>query len=168
MLKKLFIITICFIAVSCANRYEPQSYYETDEFFEYIYKKLDYTPRQKALIAKGKEQIGTPYVLGGQTPDAGFDCSGFTRYIYKQSLGVNLPRTAAEQNKAGTYVARDYLLPGDLVFLDLQGDLSHVGVYIGEGQFFHASTSKNRLMVANMNGPYYTSRYDSAVRVVGY
>lgn len=168
--KKLFFITICFIATNCAGTpsKSPASYYETDEYFAKVERKYNYTPTQKRIIDVARSQIGTPYVYGGTSPNRGLDCSGFTQYVYKASVGVNLPRTARQQNRAGKYVARNYLLPGDLVFLDLSGDLSHVGIYIGDGRFFHASTSKNRLMVANMNSPYYAQRYDSAVRVARY
>lgn len=175
--KKSFFITkyilLCLVVVSlssCAgtSKRTSSSYYESDEYFNHLYTTLNYTPKQKRLISVGKESLGTPYVYGGTSPTRGFDCSGFTQYMYKKALDVNLPRTAREQNEIGQYVSRDYLLPGDLVFIDLIGDLSHVGVYIGEGRFFHASTSQNRMMVADMNNPYYSVRYDSSKRVIKY
>lgn len=169
--KKLFIITICIMLSACgttAPKREALSYYESDEYFNHLYETQNYTPKQKRLVSVGKDLIGTPYVLGSTNPERGLDCSGFTQYVYKHGLDINLPRTARQQNAAGQYVSRQYLLPGDLVFLDLAGDLSHVGIYIGDGRFFHASTSRNRLMVADMNNPYYSQRYDSAVRVARY
>lgn len=170
MIKKLFIITICFAFSACASTptRQPQSYYESDEYFEHLYDTLNFTPRQKAIVATGKEQIGVPYVFGGTDPNEGLDCSGFTQYVYKQSVGITLPRRASDQNKVGQIVPRSYLLPGDLVFLNLAGRLSHVGIYIGEGRFFHASTSRKRLMVADLNSSYFAPRFDSGVRVTNY
>lgn len=141
---------------------------ESMDEFEKTYSKYNVTAKQKSLIEEGRKLLGTRYRYGGTNPATGMDCSAITRHIYREATGIELPRTARLQNKVGKYVSRNHLLPGDLVFLDLSGDLSHVGVYIGDGKFFHASSSKNRLMVANMNSPYYAKRYDSAVRVTRY
>ena len=80
------------------------------------------------------QYLGTPYVWGGASP-SGFDCSGFSMYVYAQ-MGVSLPHNAAMQyNTVGTYVPRDQLQAGDLVFFD---GLGHMGIYIGGDQFIHA------------------------------
>lgn len=171
-IKKSFFITICcgflMLLGACSSTPKPQNYYESDEYFNYLYSHLNFTPRQKEIVSTGKELIGTPYVYGGTDPREGLDCSGFTQYVYKQSVGVSLPRRARDQNNVGQIVPRKYMLPGDLVFLNLAGRLSHVGIYIGDGRFFHASTSRKRLMVADLNSSYFSPRFDSAVRVTGY
>jgi cell wall-associated NlpC family hydrolase len=171
--KKLFFITKCFvlciILTNCAGSVASRtssSYFESDEYFAKLYATQNYTPAQKRVISTGKEQIGTPYVFGGTSPRKGLDCSGFTQYVYKNALGISLPRTAREQSTIGQFIPQQYILPGDLVFLDLVGDRSHVGIYIGDGKFFHASTSRKRLMVADLYSPYFRPKFDSAVRVI--
>ena len=152
---------------SCAsNTQSAPNYYESAAYFEHLYETQNYTPIQENLVKIGQGQIGTPYVYGGSSPSRGFDCSGFTQYVYKNAIGVNLPRTARKQSAIGQYIPRQYILPGDLIIMDLVGDKSHVGIYIGEGKFFHASTSRGRLTVADMNSPYFSPRYDSSVRVL--
>ena len=127
---------------------------------------MNYTPIQERLVRVGQKQIGTPYVYGGTSPTKGFDCSGFTQYVYKNAIDVNLPRRAYDQQAMGQFIPKEYMLPGDLVFLDLVGDRSHVGIYIGEGKFFHASTSQGRLMVADLHSPYFSNYYDSSIRLL--
>jgi len=95
---------------------------------------------------------------------SGFDCSGFTLYIYRQ-LGVRLPHSAADQFYLGTPVSRSDLLPGDLVFFETytQGP-SHVGIYVGEGRFIHAS-SRRGISLDSLDSSYYASRYLGARRI---
>lgn len=95
--------------------------------------------------------LGTPYVWGGESP-AGFDCSGFTKYVFGL-FGISLPRTAAEQASIGTPVPESSLQPGDLVFFDTEGGISHVGIYIGNGKFISAAGSDIR--ISNLHNPYY-------------
>ncbi|MCR5030700.1 MAG: C40 family peptidase [Selenomonadaceae bacterium] len=92
----------------------------------------------RRIAATAMQYLGVPYVYGGSTPD-GFDCSGFVRYVFQQA-GVPLPRVADDQYMLGTPVAFDNLRTGDLVFfVDDSGELSHVGIYLQDGQFIHAS-----------------------------
>jgi Cell wall-associated hydrolases (invasion-associated proteins) len=105
--------------------------------------------------------VGVPYVFGG-TSRSGFDCSGYTQYVFKGS-GTYLPRTASEQFHVGSSVTRNQLQPGDLVFFSTYAPgASHVGIYIGGGRFVHASNSGVR--VTNLNDSYYSSRYLGARR----
>lgn len=117
------------------------------------------------IINNAKKHMGTPYVWGGTTP-SGFDCSGFVQYVFKQS-GISLPRTTSEQVKVGTYVSKSILQPGDLVFLKntYREGVSHVGIYIGDGQMIHASSSKG-VTISNLSASYYTQHYHSARRVL--
>ena len=91
------------------------------------------------IVAYAKKFIGTPYRHGGASPD-GFDCSGFTQYVFAH-FGGNLPRTAAGQFNCGTFVEKSELEPGDLVFFKSSSRISHVGIYVGGGSFIHAPQS---------------------------
>lgn len=108
---------------------------------------------------------GTPYKLGG-TSTQGFDCSGFTRYVFKK-MGIKLPRVSAAQYKQGTPVSKSQLKEGDLVFFNTlgKGKVSHVGIYVGEGKFAHASSSKG-IRIDKLSNRYYKNRYVGAKRVL--
>lgn len=115
------------------------------------------------LIGIAMRYRGVPYVFGGTTP-YGFDCSGFTRYVFAQ-VGIRLPRMADEQYYSGTPVPKSQLIPGDLVFFETyEPGPSHCGIYIGNGQFIHASSSMG-ISVASIYDPYYWApRYLGARR----
>jgi len=106
-----------------------------------------------------------PYVWGGTSPSSGFDCSGFTHYVFLQH-GITIPRVSRDQFKSGSSVAYSNLKQGDLVFFSLDGDniADHVGIYIGGGQFIHASSSKG-VMISSFSN-YWTSYYLGARRVL--
>ena len=112
--------------------------------------------------------VGYPYVYGGSSPK-GFDCSGFTTYIYKQ-FGYSINRTASNQLDNGTAVSMSELQPGDLVFFKKSGSgskrASHVGIYIGNNQFVHASTSTVGVIISGMDEAYYTSGFVGGRRLV--
>jgi len=125
--------------------------------------------------AKGQEVanyaltfVGYPYVYGGSSPK-GFDCSGFAKYVYAQ-FGVTINRTASNQMDNGTAVSMGELQPGDLVFFKKSGTgskrASHVGIYIGGGQFVHASTARTGVIVSNMSEAYYTTGFVGGRRLV--
>lgn len=103
-----------------------------------------------AVVAEADDQIGVPYVYGGTTP-SGFDCSGFTRWVYERALGIDLPRTAAEQSALGKSVSMDKLVPGDLLFWGSGSGVYHVGIYAGDGEYIHASTGGGRVMRATFD-----------------
>jgi len=117
-----------------------------------------------AVIATGKQYIGVKYVYGGTTP-AGFDCSGFTQYVFAKN-GVNLPRVSRDQFKVGMSVSFNNLRSGDLVFFSLakNGVIDHVGIYVGNGQFINASSSKG--VTIYTLGNYWKSAYVGAKRVL--
>ena len=104
--------------------------------------------------------IGTKYVYGGTSPNPGFDCSGFTRYVYAH-FGIYLPRTSDEQFRTGTSVSRDSLVPGDLVFFGEGGDVSHVGIYVGDGCYIHSPQTGDFVKISVLRD----NRYMGARRV---
>jgi cell wall-associated NlpC family hydrolase len=109
--------------------------------------------------------MGTPYDYGGETR-SGTDCSGFTMQMFRQSAGISLPRTTEEQVKLGSPVQRDNLKFGDLIFFNTTGqNPSHVGIYIGDDMFAHASVSFG-VTLSSMYSSYYKKRYTEARRII--
>ncbi len=121
------------------------------------------------VAAFAKQYLGTPYVWGGTNLDRGVDCSGFVYAVYK-NFGVTLNRTSSSMASNGVVVSKSQLMSGDLVFFDSSGsnngDISHVGIYIGNGQYIHSSTSKTGVIISNLNNAYGTSTYVTARRVI--
>ncbi len=106
--------------------------------------------RRQSVVDEAAAQLGVPYAYGGTTP-SGFDCSGFTRWVFSHALGRELPRTAAEQSALGTGVSLDELVPGDLLFWGRGSGVYHVGIYAGDGEYIHASTGGGRVMRATFD-----------------
>lgn len=118
------------------------------------------------LISSAYAAVGSRYV-SGDTGKKGYDCSGLTFSIYKNSLGIKLPRSSRDQVGVGTPVKKSELLPGDLVFFNTSGKgISHVGLYIGDQEMIHASSGSKRVEKININSKYYASRYVTARRIV--
>ncbi|KPU45440.1 gamma-DL-glutamyl hydrolase precursor [Oxobacter pfennigii] len=128
---------------------------------------LNYAYQRKiktdGIISYSKTLIGVPYVWGGTTP-SGFDCSGYTKYVFAK-YGITLPRVSSDQYKQGTSIAYNNLRPGDLVFFSLNknGQISHVGIYIGNSQFINATSSKG--VVISSFTSYWKNVYVGAKRV---
>lgn len=120
------------------------------------------------IVATAKQYLGTPYVYGGASPK-GFDCSGLVYYVYGQ-YGYKLQRGAGSQYRTdGTPVAKSDLEPGDLVFFSERNDYSsigHVGMYVGNGQFIHASSGKGQVIISDLDGYYYAEHYFGARRII--
>jgi cell wall-associated NlpC family hydrolase len=108
----------------------------------------------------------TPYRYGGHSIETGFDCSSFVGHVYKNSVGIELPRSSQELSQVGKLLDRSQLQAGDLVFFNTQHRAnSHVGIYVGEGKFVHAPRTGARIRVENMNENYWLSRYNGARRI---
>ncbi|HEY2064675.1 MAG TPA: C40 family peptidase [Gemmatimonadaceae bacterium] len=109
-----------------------------------------------SLVAMARAQIGTRYVHGGEVPDRGFDCSGLVQYVMA-TLRVELPRTAAQQGRTGLAIGRDTsrLRPGDLLtFGKTKRGVSHIGIYVGEGRYVHASSVAGHVIESKIDRPY--------------
>lgn len=122
------------------------------------------TSKASAIIATGKQYIGVKYVYGGTTP-SGFDCSGFVQYVFAKN-GISLPRVSRDQYHEGTSVSFSNLKAGDLVFFSVakNGAVDHLGIYVGNGQFINASSSKG--VTIYTLGPYWKSAFVGAKRVL--
>lgn len=120
------------------------------------------TVLREQIISYAKQFQGVPYHYGGTSASTGFDCSGFVMTVY-QHFGISLPRTAAQQHSVGQTVSASQLQPADLVFFNTTGQpYSHVGIYIGNGQFISATSSKG-VTISNLSDPYYWGpRFTSA------
>ena len=118
------------------------------------------------LVVNAMGFLGVPYKRGGNTVETGFDCSGFVRAMYEQSIGLILPRRAEQQAAATQNIDRSDLKPGDLVFFNtMRRTFSHVGIYVGEGRFIHSPKPGAEVRVENMSVSYWAKRFDGARRV---
>ena len=117
------------------------------------------------LVVNAMGFLGVPYKRGG-TGISGFDCSGFVRAIYENTLGLALPHNARAQAEATQKIDRDELLPGDLVFFNtLRKTFSHVGIYVGEGKFIHSPSAGGEVRLESMSDSYWRKRFNGARRV---
>lgn len=118
------------------------------------------------LVVNAMGFLGVPYKRGGNTVESGFDCSGFVRAIYQQSIGLILPRRAEQQAAATQNISKADLQPGDLVFFNtMRRAFSHVGIYVGEGKFIHSPKPGAEVRVESMSLSYWERRFDGARRV---
>ncbi len=121
------------------------------------------------LVVSAMQFLGVPYKRGGTTVN-GFDCSGFTRHVFENSLGLILPRRSRDQAQSPSLLAirKDELRPGDLVFFNtMRSAFSHVGIYVGDGKFIHAPRTGSKVRVEDMREAYWTKRFNGARRAPG-
>jgi len=133
---------------------------------EYISYKNNYTANTDSLINNiewnAKSFLGTPYVWGATGPKT-FDCSGFTKWVYRD-IGITIPRVSKDQARVGEYVSYQNLVRGDMVFFDTKrhrsGKVTHVGIYLGSGNFIHASSAGKKVVIYNFNDKeFYKNRF---------
>ncbi|MDH0748261.1 C40 family peptidase [Pseudomonas sp. GD03842] len=113
--------------------------------------------------------VGTPYRWGGNTPDSGFDCSGLIGYVYRDAAGILLPRSTREMiSLRGPDIDRSQLQTGDLVFFATNGgsNVSHAGIYVGEGRFVHAPATGGTVKLDSLDKPYWQKAWLNAKRVI--
>lgn len=120
------------------------------------------------VVSYAKQYLGYPYIVGGKTPATGFDCSGFTRYIFL-NFGYSLGSTAASQTDIGIVISRENLEPGDLILFlnEEKTGIGHTGIYIGNGEFIHSANPQRGVVIDNLNtNSYYSERFVSARKIV--
>ncbi|SFZ98823.1 Invasion associated protein p60 [hydrothermal vent metagenome] len=127
------------------------------------------TKQSKRMIEIAKGKLGRKYVWGATGKKNTFDCSGFTSYVCKKN-GISIPRTSIRQSKYGKYVSRKNLRPGDLIFFDTskkrRGYVNHVGIYIGNNKFIHASSARKKVIITSLNKNFYSQRFKGGRRVL--
>lgn len=124
------------------------------------------TSKASDLVVNALGFMGVPYRRGGNNADTGFDCSGFVKAMYEQTVGLILPRKAEQQAAVTQKIDRSELQPGDLVFFNtLRRAFSHVGIYIGDGKFIHSPKPGEQVRVDSMGLSYWSRRFDGARRV---
>jgi len=124
------------------------------------------TSSVQAVLNLAYSKIGCPYVWGAEGPNS-FDCSGFTSYVFRNAVGVSIPRTSSAQSGYGRTVSKANLQPGDLVFFNTSGSgVSHVGIYVGGGNMIHSPSTGKTVRVTSINSAYYSARFVTAKRVL--
>ena len=119
-----------------------------------------------SLVVNAMGFLGVPYKRGGSSAETGFDCSGFVRAMYEQTVGLLLPRRADQQASATQVIDKKELQPGDLVFFNtMRRNFSHVGIYVGDGKFIHSPRSGSEIRVEDMGVAYWKRRFNGARRV---
>ena len=120
-----------------------------------------YAGNAQELVMHALSFVGIHYRRGGESPETGFDCSGLVRHVFRESLGLALPRTSRDISRVGETIHRDQLQPGDLVFFNtLRRGFSHVGIYLGEHRFLHAPATGGEVRVEDMRQNYWTKRFN--------
>lgn len=133
-------------------------------------KKTEAAPawEQKAnkVISVAMQNKNKKYKAGKAGPDE-FDCSGFTQYVYKTAINLKLPRTSKDQANTGTTIAKSNIRKGDLLFFNTNGkNVSHVGIYIGDGEMIHAANERKNIMISQINDSYWKQTFVRAKRVI--
>lgn len=128
----------------------------------------DASPMGKEVVMFSLMLLKTGYRFGGKNPQAGLDCSGLVTYVFKESIGMAMTGNAATLAKKGRQVALQHLRSGDLVFFNTLGrSFSHVGIYIGKGEFLHAPNSRGSVRVDKMNNRYWAQRFEMGRTLLG-
>jgi len=127
---------------------------------------VDHSVGREEISIQAMSLVGVPYRWGGNTPDAGFDCSGLVRYVVDRAASVNLPRTTAEMSGRGESIQPDEVAPGDLIFFNTTGrPHSHVGIYVGKLRFVNAPSTGGTVRLDYLTNPYWAKRFDGIRRV---
>lgn len=124
--------------------------------------------RVQSVLSRALGLLGTPYRWGGTSPEGGFDCSGLVGYVFRNALGIQLPRVSRDMARTGELVpSKTELVQGDLVFFGKSGTVDHVGIYVGEGKFVHAPRTGRDVTVSRLDTGYWGAKYLQGRRVAG-
>jgi len=175
-MKNLILISSVLIISGCVQKNVDNTYPSSYSYHSYnqhastINIEQRSNPRNNRLLSTqiertAKSHLGKTYEWGANGPYT-FDCSGFTKAVFAQ-YGINIPRVSREQAKTGKIVPRNYLVKGDLIFFDSKksSKVSHVGIYLGNGAFIHASSAKHHVVISSLNSNYYRKHFKWGRRV---
>lgn len=127
---------------------------------------ISWSARASEVLVNALSLTGVQYKYGGNSPETGFDCSGFVRYVFKQAASLTLPHSALAISQIGKTVPKNELQPGDLVFFNtLKTTFSHVGIYLGNNRFIHSPSKGGQVRVENMQDGYWAKRFNGAQRI---
>jgi len=161
--KPLFIVFLASFSLACQAA-EAAKEPITPAAAEQAY--ADWSGLAQEVLISALSLTGTKYKFGGSSPETGFDCSGFVRYVFQQAASLTLPHGARAISQLGQAVPLEQLQPGDLVFFNtLKTTFSHVGIYIGDNRFIHAPTDGGGVHVVNMGDEYWSKRFNGARRI---
>lgn len=167
MMARFAILSLAALLAACSSRapapapvVQPQVSYNSQ---------AEASPVAADVLIRAIGLVGTPYRWGGNTPDAGFDCSGLIGYVYRDAAGISLPRTTRDMIvMRAPSVPLNALQSGDLVFFATNGgsQVSHAGIYVGEGRFVHAPSSGGTVRLDYLSNSYWSKAYLQAKRVI--
>lgn len=150
------------------NKVEKRNTFAFSDIFASNETKTKDADKCTKITSLAKKKLGRKYVWGATGSSNTFDCSGLTTYVYKEN-GIKLPRRAIAQSKVGKQVKRENLKKGDLIFFDTskrrKGYVNHVGIYIGDNKFIHASSAKKKVVITSLSKPFYSQRFKGARRL---
>lgn len=153
IIAALWLASICLLA-------------HADESQDTAAPKTRWSDTAQEILMNALSLTGVKYTYGGKTPETGFDCSGFVRYVFQQAANLTLPHGARALSQLGRAIPEDQLQPGDLVFFKtLKSAFSHVGIYLGDGKFIHAPSTGGNIRVVDMNDSYWAKRFSGARRM---
>jgi cell wall-associated NlpC family hydrolase len=174
---KFFLYSLIVFLSICLNTYAEESFLENaagvaihnvdeNEIADNQSETANWQTRAQEVLVNALSLTGIKYKYGGKTPETGFDCSGFVRYVFSQATNLTLPPTARAIAQIGKTVKKEELQPGDLVFFNtLKSAFSHVGIYMGDNKFIHAPSTGKAVRVESMKTGYWASRFNGAQRL---
>jgi len=166
---RLAVITLAALLGACASAPAPPAKPRIVQRPMLVAPPDSFSPAIEDVMFRALGLVGTPYHWGGNTPDSGFDCSGLIGYVYRDAAGIALPRSTRDMiGMRAPNVGREQLQTGDLVFFATGGgsQVSHAGIYVGEGRFVHAPATGGTVKLDSLDKPYWQRAYLNAKRVI--
>ena len=167
IMARVALLTLAALLSACASRTPPAPVAQKPVVF--ITHPEETSPVAADVLFRALGLVGTPYRWGGNTPDSGFDCSGLIKYVYNDAAGISLPRTTREMIvMRAQSIGQDKLQTGDLLFFATNGgsQVSHAGIYVGEGRFVHAPATGGTVKLDSLNKAYWQKAYLNAKRLL--